>query len=54
MDFMKPAGGDEEFERDKNKDGEEVEGRLVGKNGIAFDTFQGEDGAAVSDFGVCV
>jgi len=40
---MEPTGADNEFQRKKNKDSDNVERRLIREDGIALDTFQGKN-----------
>ena len=54
MDFVEPARRNEPFERDEDKDGEDVEGWLVGEDGIALYSFKGQDGMPKLNFCGCV
>lgn len=51
MDLVEPSGGDEEFEGGEDEDGEDVEGGLVGEDGVSFYAFEGQDGMAELDLG---
>lgn len=41
MYLMEPAGADDKLEGQEEEDGQEVEGRLVGEDGVGFDAFEG-------------
>lgn len=51
VDLVEPARADEELERDEHKHGEDVEGRLVGEDGVALHAFEGQHGVAELDLG---
>lgn len=46
MNLVEPSGRDKEFERGENKNGEDVERRLVSKDGIGFHSFKRQDSMA--------
>lgn len=49
--LVEPPGTDYKFQGNEEEQGEDVEGGLVGEDGIAFDSFEGEDCVAKLDFG---
>lgn len=54
VDFVKPAGGGDEFEGEEEDDGYDVGGGVVGEEGVGLYAFEGGDGAAELDFSGCV
>lgn len=54
VDLVEPACADDEFKGDEEEDGEDVEGGLVGEDGIRFDAFECEHGSSERNLGHCI
>lgn len=51
---MEPSRADDEFERQKKEDGQEIERGLVSENSVRLDTFKREDSLSIVYLGCSV